>query len=331
MSEGSSQGAGVSNFCVYVATHAGDYHYAKALCQSIRHFCGPVPIVVFKDGDFSLAQLQRLGNVTEFDPGTVPERVRGLNGTWSRIKCLFSSQYERFLYLDADTLLLNDALTLPFREYDFYVSPRPTHLDDPAGQRAIAPVYFDYRRIREYDPEFAVDERLILFNAGQFFGRTRLVDVDELLAHHAYIKATPRERSALPHADQSLLNYLLNKYHQQRRLTLGGSEFALMANLPEAVSLGRVGLDSVLEGRFDRRYVVHYIRPARRARLRSHVFGAVLAEFYRRHSRALPLRERVRDEASRAAQAARQLLQQLRRRARSVLSLPTRARSKRGA
>jgi hypothetical protein len=50
---------------------------------------------------------------------------------------------------------------------------------------------------------------------------------------------------------ESLLNYLLTQYHQQRRLTRGGSEFALVANLPEAVSLGRVGLDSVLEGRFD--------------------------------------------------------------------------------
>jgi len=112
----------MNNFAVCICCHAGDYHLTKILCASIRHFCGQVPIFLIKDGDFSTSQVQQWGQIYEFNPAGVPEPLWRLRG-WGikKLYAFFQPNYERFLYLDADIVLLNDPFRLPFYSSDFYV------------------------------------------------------------------------------------------------------------------------------------------------------------------------------------------------------------------
>ena len=111
----------MKDIAIYICCYRGDKHLVKTLCESIRFFCGQIPIYLIKDGEFSTAQVRQLGGIYEFNQFQVPEALRGLQG-WGikKLYAFFQADHERFLYLDADIVLLRNPFLLPFHNFDFY-------------------------------------------------------------------------------------------------------------------------------------------------------------------------------------------------------------------
>jgi hypothetical protein len=284
----------MADFCIYIATYRGDFHYTKALCASIRYFCDDVPIVIFQDGNFSLDRLKTLGNIHEFDPNSVPPPAREITGNYSKLKALFSESYERFLYLDADTVLVGDVRELPYQDYDFFVSPRRSHLDNLEKQRRLYPHYYDYQKILEYDPEYSL-EQMTLFTSGNFFGRAGRLPLEPIVEEYRYQRRTPMDQWILRN-DMGLLNYFINRRAQMGEVTMGGQAFAVMANKSMVEYFPDLTLDTVLNRQFKHGYVIHFPGPTRRLWLYQHTFGDVPATFYRRYYAHFPAWVRYQEE-----------------------------------
>jgi len=285
----------MNNIAIYVCCHAGDYHLAKILCASIRHFCGQVPIFLIKDGDFSTSQVQQLGQIYEFNPAEVPEPLRRLRG-WGikKLYAFFQRDYERFLYLDADIVLLNDPFRLPFQDFDFFVDTCGFQgVDGPrAGIRfrgafplEAARYTFDSAKIQLFDPQFDLQE-VLLFNSGQIFGRTGLLDVNSVIPCFEELE----KGIDFFFWDQGILNYLLNKGHQEGRFTLGGECFRIRGYDPPE-NWPALTPQAVLNGEFHDRTLIHWAGPSKRGKQLP--YGSILETFrtlyYRRfHPLAYP-------------------------------------------
>ncbi len=287
---------------IFVCCHAGDLFLTKVLCESIRYFCPTSTIVLIKDGDFPIGELRALGRIAELDESWVPRSLRRLSG-WGLRKLLafFQTEFSRFLYLDSDIVLLRDPFELPFASADFYV--------DTSGSRPIASAHrraetggelppwpirhtFDPERVRVFDPSFSL-AAVKLFNSGQIFGRSGLLDQAAVLECVARWQAADGTFAC---ADQGILNYLLNEGAQRQRFTLGGERFRITGFESPEDHPG-LTIDAVLSRRYRERTLIHWagVRDWRPGR---YPFSALHQEFRARYYGRFGPWVRWRDDAA---------------------------------
>jgi len=140
--------------------------------------------------------------------------------------------------------------------------------------------------MRSFDPRFDLDN-VLLFNSGQIFGRAGLLDADS--AAHC-IRERKRESYPFYLTDQGILNYLLNKGHQEGRFTLGGECFRIPGYDPPE-NWPALTPQRVLNGDFHDRTLIHWAGPSKRGK--EIPYGSILETFrtlyYRRfHPFAYP-------------------------------------------
>jgi hypothetical protein len=304
----------IKDFAIYVCCYSGDYHLAKILCESIRYFCGDIPIFLIKDGNFSTLQICKLGNINEFKEPDIPVQLKGLRG-WGlrKLYAFFQKDYERFLYLDSDIVLIQNPFVIPFQKYDFYVDT--SGFKDLDGllpgirfrgkfPLAAAPYTFNPIKLIHFDPNFDL-QNVLLFNSGHIFGKSGLIDAD-------LVKECVDELykgGNLFFWDGGILNYLLNKGHQEGCFTLGGERFRILGSDPPE-KWPKLTIKAVLEKNFHDRVLIHWAGPSKRGR--EIPYGSILEAFrtlyYRRfHPLAYPLDEAQRALATRCRGLARRL------------------------
>lgn len=272
----------MKDLVIFVGCYKGDYHLAKILCQSIRYFCGDILIVLIKDGNFNTSQIKKLGNIREFDRKTVPDPLRNLAG-WGLPKLLafFQDRFQRFLYLDSDTVLLNNILEIPFLEADFYVDsylPGEDFASDRFGQW-LRTYIFNIEKLSSLDPEFVLNDRMIYFNTGQMFGRSGLLCLDVVLE---CIKHWVGGNDIFACADQGILNYILNKGAQSGSFTLEGAKFKIGAGYETIERFPGLTSDNLVGCRFRDRYVIHFAGMGHSSIDKSS-YSFVMEKFYARY------------------------------------------------
>ena len=183
---------------------AGDVYLAKACCASVRQFMGDIPITLLVDGTATNTRdLQRLHGVQRLVVQEImsEEYVRLCAGTsWTKLLLFWMSPYERFLCLDADTMVWGDVrLYAEFDRYDFiaafYLNSHTTFQTSEELHRTV----FDVDVIAKLNP--ALNWRGQEFaNCGVFFARrgifseAQLMDLRRLDCWRCY--------------EQGMLNYL---------------------------------------------------------------------------------------------------------------------------
>ncbi len=311
------------DFAIFILCHRGDFHLTKILCQSIRYFCGQIPIVLIKDGDFSIAQLAKLGNIRELEARSYPEPLRHVRG-WglTRFKAFFQSEYERFLCLDSDVALVGDVLGLPYMPTDFFVDTSGMKPIEGGGSAGASPVEwtergsfpawaetytFNIDKISALDPDFSLDD-LMLFNSGQIFGRTGLLPLELVLE---CAERCQRQDGTFSLYDQGILNYVLNKGHQEGLFRLDGARFRIAGGYQGSADFPDLTRESLLGRTFASRALIHWAG-VKHHRLHKFPFAFVLQEFQDQYYAHLPPGSRLVDESRRAASF---LFQQIRSRA----------------
>ena len=159
---------------VIVLVSAGYEYLAKACCASIRLSLGDIPITLLVDGaETDTAEIERLPGVSRLVAREIagPDYAQLCTGFWVKLLVFWKSPYERFLYLDADTLVWGDVREYAeFDRYDFIAgfnfATRRAFQDAAEVQRFV----YDVEFVKTLAP--ALDWRgNVLANNGVFFAR----------------------------------------------------------------------------------------------------------------------------------------------------------------
>ncbi len=203
------------SFGVIIVCCMGDFSYAKGAVASVRHFMPGVPVCLLIDGPFYPEKFIRrydldcINRPRIRDP-FLREHARGSSVT--KMIALWESPYERFLLMDADTVLWGDVRPLAdFSRYDFIADVGPERLTPEEMNRYM----FDPELVKAYQPDFE-PAGLRYFCAGVFFGTRGLIPIEEF---RRFIKRQ-RESTLFKCDDQGWLNFMLLYGRQTGRLRL---------------------------------------------------------------------------------------------------------------
>ncbi len=188
---------------VIVLVSAGDVYLAKACCASIRQSLGDIPITLLVDGpNTDTTELQRLPKVSRLVAQELAGEEYGplWSGFWVKLLIFWKSPYERFLYLDADTLVWGDVRT--YAEFDKYDFIAGLHFNNPQTFQTpeeIQKYVYDVDFMKKLDP--ALDWRgQALANNGAFFARRQVFTKEKL--------QTLRQMPCWRCYEQGVINYL---------------------------------------------------------------------------------------------------------------------------
>src|SRR6185369_9642175 len=101
----------MTDFGVIICTCRFDFFLAKACVASVRRAMGDVPITLFLDDDVDATALAKLYNLNLMYRSQLKDDfLREHNRGWGlpKISLFWVSPYERFLYLDCDTIVWGD-------------------------------------------------------------------------------------------------------------------------------------------------------------------------------------------------------------------------------
>jgi len=197
---------------IYVATHGRDFHLARLCVASIRYWYPDIPIILLSDflmGEFDSRSLERDFNVIPFD---TPICKFGYG--YSKLEGLFPKTGERYLMLDADTVLLGPVLdVLNATPGDFVIQP------DQSAIKKMDVYAYPPPLLKAFDPAFDIPD--YIFNTGQYVGTEGLLAREDFAS---VLKWDYPRQSLHPEifkcGEQGLLNYVLFKAEHAGRLVI---------------------------------------------------------------------------------------------------------------
>lgn len=207
---------------VIILVSPRDVYLAKACCASVRQSMGDIPITLLVDGpDTDTSELERLPGVSRMSARELAgaEYIPYWSGFWVKMLVFWHSPYERFLYLDADTLVWGDVrVHADFERYDFIAGlhfDRPQTFETP---EEIQRFVFNLEAVRQLDPELAW-QGMALANNGVFFARRNVFSREQLKAL--------RPLSCWVCYEQGMMNYLRWRAEREGRPRVSGCRVQL--------------------------------------------------------------------------------------------------------
>lgn len=190
---------------VVTACHRGDYFMAKATCASIRHFLPDAPICVVVDGDFSIAELERVyGVIPLYLHNLKDQRLRVLcpGSGKSKLAALWEGPFDKFLYLDSDALVWGNILSrLEQETADFIVFANQQAFSHE--QQAVSHYFFDVDLLKQVQPEFRWEARPY-FCTGAFVAGRNAVGIEHYLGIE---KVAEKHPQLFKFWEQGMLNF----------------------------------------------------------------------------------------------------------------------------
>lgn len=185
-----------AEFGVVIGCCARDYHFAKATIASVRYFLPNLPLCLIIDGAFSTRRLQRTYGIDVLYRSQVQDEfLRRKSFGWGLTKMVafWEAPYERFLWLDSDTVVWGNLLPhLKLGESWDVLVDQPWDMElqqprrSPAPDADITRWYFDTAKVETLFPDFPWRDYASRYFCTGFFGMRRglfpLEEYREMLA-----------------------------------------------------------------------------------------------------------------------------------------------------
>ena len=216
----------MNTFGIVIACCRTDAHYAKACLASIRHFLGDIPVFILVDGPASpLDSVAHLPGVRVMSNAQLRDaRLKKLCRGWGHTKmaALWEAPFETFLYLDADTVVWGDILSvIPSEPYDFIVDRQKTYSDE-----SIYFWFFNRKKLERHYPDFDwARYRDRYACGGTFFARRGALDLDE---YQNTCDIQQQDDSVFLFGDMGMWNFLLFHGEQRGRLLVRSVTFQVI-------------------------------------------------------------------------------------------------------
>jgi hypothetical protein len=218
-------------FGVVIAAMPEHLHWVKGVCASVRYFMGDTPICLLLDGKSSTRELGETYGLRVLDRAELESRGLGeLSGsTKAKLAALWVAPFDRFLFLDADTIVWGDVGRLADLErFDFV-------LDLPIGTRRSRKAVMDAGAVRRHFPHFdAHRHEEDYVNTGAFFARRGVLELGRYLELVRFSQTHPRVFLN----DQGIFNFMVftgadegavRLDHQELQVKVGESELDELA------------------------------------------------------------------------------------------------------
>ena len=201
---------GDESFGVCIASYPGDLRFALGTIESVRCFLGDTPRSIVRDGPGDLPLLRRRYGVHVIHRGNTRDRWLRTNSFgfgWTKMVAWWEAPFERFLYLDADTILWGDVISRAVREcgdsWDVILD-RP---GAPSTPEAVDRWFVHVEPASRLLGDFEWRNHLADFaNTGAFFVRTSSL---QLSGYRAVYDLAARHPDLFLCGDQGALNYLV--------------------------------------------------------------------------------------------------------------------------
>ncbi len=187
--------------CVYIAACGRDARLTRICIASIRYFYPEIPIRILAGDTLQKGLDRELKKSWNVDLVDLPEGDYG----WGLVKLepLFFKPGERFLVLDADTVMTGKILERRAKsDASFFVD------DEQLPDADFKRLYYDWDKMREIDDK--VQSARKAFNVGQWFGTAGLVKREEFDRWVDW--SFPRKlhyQEYFMGGDQGVMNYVL--------------------------------------------------------------------------------------------------------------------------
>jgi hypothetical protein len=270
-----------ARFCFVVTTWKRDLRYAKPLLESIHYWHPDVPVKVIVDGEVNANVLWKVPNVVSIDFTANLQKLHRLDlrGLLSDLNLFFFDDYDYYIRVDADSVLIGEVLEgiraqLPF---DFLsLDGRDLDLKRTEHERMFCQYCFSPAEMRNLGEDFP--DHALYFSGGHFCARKHLFSRDYMAKWRPHMSPEFRKDLLFKFNDQSFLNYAVNAFGARGELkaklwhvTINGKRTTL--DHPECSEEKVRNRES---GRFR---LIHYTGPSRRWRFDDHNFGWSLSFF----------------------------------------------------
>lgn len=222
----------ISVDCIYIAAFTRDPRLTRICAASVRYFYPDVPVKVLAGSPLNrtlVKELPRYWNIN------IAEWQEGDYGSgFVKLEPLFGRPGERFLMLDADTIIAGYVIDLWDSEAPFVVD------DEEQSDSEAKRLYYDWDGLRHVESH--TKKPLFVFNSGQWFGTAGVLDREDF---SQWVEWTmPRRlkhRKLFMQGDQGILNYVFNQKVHGGELQVDRRKIMYWpAKLIESVSLRTV-------------------------------------------------------------------------------------------
>lgn len=206
------------SFGIIITCYVGDFFLTKALLASISKFMPHIPICIIKDGDFSIEIEKKTYKISHIiqkkDVKNEFLRETCFGSRCTNMIAFWESPFERFLYIDSDTVAWGDITkVIDYKDYDF-VHNTP---HEPYTESILHGQYFNYQKLFSLIQGIDV-ERHHFFNAGVFFAKRGIFSIEEYKKIYMLWK---NDKTLFGPEPQGMINYMVFKGVEDGLLTVG--------------------------------------------------------------------------------------------------------------
>lgn len=208
------------DFGIILTCYPGDIWFTRACLNSINTFAVDIPIALIVDKNPGIKDLIDLYNIKYIirreDVKNPYFRNECFGSRFTTAVALFESPFEKFLYVDSDTIFWGNICPDVVKMLDTYdfVHNEP---HEPYTEYILKTQYFDYDRIFKYAPSFSW-QGLHFFNGGVMAGRRGKLDVDLFIFLH---KIWRKDKTLIPCDIQGVTNFTVFYPYTQGKLSVG--------------------------------------------------------------------------------------------------------------
>jgi hypothetical protein len=189
--------------CVYVAASRLDSRYTRISVASVRYFYPEIPIRILPGGCMRRRLIEELRQYWDVTLAEIP--VGDYGWGFVKLEALFGPAGERFLVLDADTVLTGPILD------SWTDSDAPFLVDNQEqAESARKELYYDWCKVRAID--VTARPPLFVFNSGQWRGTAGILTRDDFApwVEWSFPRRLRHPECFMP-GEQGILNYVLNQ------------------------------------------------------------------------------------------------------------------------
>lgn len=232
---------------IYINTHRYDLELTRTCVASIRYWYPDIPlylIVDYSNGSIPITRMMRKWDLKILDTGK-----QHYGWGFGKFEPLFLKQDERFLVLDADTVLTGPVLDkLKNLDADFVVD------EEVQPHEKFITLYYDPAKAAALFPGFKYPG--YSFNTGQWFGRTNVLKKEDF---NDFVSWTPAPRLKHPEyfkqADQGIFNLLMHLKEKEQKVSL--KRIPLMI-WPDNGNADFISYTSIAQKKADAPFVIHW-------------------------------------------------------------------------
>jgi len=214
----------IKDFGVVIACCYKDYNFAKGCCASVRYFLGEVPICLIIDGTFSTRKLEKTYGVQVIDKNSVrhPElKQRSFGFGLTKMIAFWESPWEKFLFLDADTIVWGNLLNyIDHEQYDLISDFSPEDLT----KDTISRFFFDVNLIETSFPDFKWQNHQY-WVTGSFIAKRGIFKIKEYLELLDFHERNP---NVFKLGEQGILNFMTFQAVQAGEIRLSSQKMQIL-------------------------------------------------------------------------------------------------------